>query len=189
MEVLREDHGLILCQRKFTMDFLKEIDSVNLRRVSSPFDCNETPRLDHGSPVSDPTFYRCLIGKLNYLAHTRPDLAYTVQHLSKFMSNPCQPYLDATLRVLRYLLKDPNLGLFMSSSPCFKILAFCDSEWARCPETRRSVFGFYISLGTSPLSWKSKKQASISLSSAKVEYRSMRRVVARSLGWFVFFTI
>ncbi|XP_049405058.1 uncharacterized mitochondrial protein AtMg00810-like [Solanum stenotomum] len=93
-----------------------------------------------------------------------------------------EPHLAAALRVLRYLLKDPSLGLFMFASASFKLMAFCDSDWDTCPNSRRLVSEFYISLGSSPISWKSKKQTSISLSSAEAVYRSMRRVVIE-LTW------
>ncbi|XP_019242426.1 PREDICTED: uncharacterized protein LOC109222537, partial [Nicotiana attenuata] len=155
MEVLREAAGLVLCQRKFTLDLLKEFDSLHYSPVSSPL---------------DPT--------VKLLAKTGEPLP------SNSISDPRKPHLHAALRVLRYLLKDPGLGLFMTASPSFQLIAFCDSDWGTCPDTRKSVSGFFISLGGSPISWKSKKQTSISLSSAEAEYRSMRRAVAE-LTWLV----
>nr|XP_016441991.1 PREDICTED: uncharacterized mitochondrial protein AtMg00810-like [Nicotiana tabacum] len=184
MEVIQETDGLLLSQRKFTLDLLQEFDSLNLSHVSSPLDSSTRLSTHTGEPVKDPTLYRHLLGKLNYLTHTRPDLSFTVQHLSQYMQDSRQPHLDASLRVLRYLLNDPGLGLFMSASSSFKLLAFCDSDWATFPDSRKSVSGFYISLGTSPISWKFKKQTSISLSSAEAEYTSMWRVVAE-LTWLV----
>ncbi|XP_047263809.1 secreted RxLR effector protein 161-like [Capsicum annuum] len=93
------------------------------------------------------------------------------------MNQPSNDHFLVALRVLRYLSSTSNQGLFFSSSPCFELLTFCDADWASCRDSRYSVSGFFISLGGSPIAWKSKKQTSISLSSAEAEYRFMRRLV------------
>lgn len=105
-----------------------------------------------------------------------------VQHLSQFLVKPQVPYMLAAIHVLRYLSYAPDLGILLCSSDDFSLLAYSDSDWAACANSRKFVTGFYIVLGGIPISWKSKKQPSISLSSAEADYRALRKVVAE-LYW------
>jgi len=111
------------------------------------------------------------------------DIAYSVQHLSQFMQTPREPHLKAAYHVLRYLKQDPTLGIFISTTPDFTVSAYCDSDWAACPDSRKSVSGYLVLMGDSPISWKSKEWATMSLSSAEAEYRAVRQVVGE-LVWF-----
>ena len=128
---------------------------------------------DDGNLLEDPTSNRRLIGRLIYLTITQPDLAYAVQNLSQYMDQPRQPHLEAAHRVLRYLKCSPSQGIFFPSSLDFLVKAFCDADWAGFPDTRRSIIGYRVFLGDALISWKSKKQQTISRSSAELEYRPM----------------
>jgi len=98
------------------------------------------------------------------------------------MQTPREPHLKAAYHVLRYLKQDPSLGIFISNTPALSVKAFCDSDWAACLDSRKSVSGYLVLIGDSPISWKSNKQAIVSLSSAEAEYRDVRQVVGE-LVW------
>ncbi|GKU93237.1 hypothetical protein SLEP1_g6845 [Rubroshorea leprosula] len=136
---------------------------------------------DEGRTISNPIQYRRLIGKLIYLTICRPDISYAVHILSQFMQEPKQPHMDAAMRVLRYLKSSPDQGIFLSSTSSLHLSAFCDSDWASCPMTRKSTTGYITMLGNSPISWKTKKQTTVSRSSAEAEYRAMASTVSELL--------
>nr|XP_016434459.1 PREDICTED: uncharacterized mitochondrial protein AtMg00810-like [Nicotiana tabacum] len=135
--------------------------------------------LDKGieSKVSDPlvevTSYQKLIGKLLYLTVTRPDISYALQTLSPFMQTPKKSHMDATICIVRYLKHAPGMGVIMRRRPANALVGFCDSDWAACPISRISVSGYLIKFGDSLISCKSKKQHTVSRSSAEAKYKSM----------------
>ncbi|XP_070032887.1 secreted RxLR effector protein 161-like [Nicotiana tomentosiformis] len=155
---------------------------MDYNNFTSPLDPTVKLKAKEEEALTDPTYYRKLVGKLNFLTNTRLDIAYSVQNLSQFMDDTRQPHLKPVFHLLRYLKTDPTLGIFMSRDTNYTLRAYCDSDWAVCPDSRNSISGYHVLLGSSSVSWKSKKHATISLSSAEVEYRALRKVVGE-LVW------
>lgn len=89
------------------------------------------------------------------------------------MQTPLQDHWDAAMRVLRYLKSSPGQGIVLPKNNDIQLVAFCDSDWASCPITRKSTSGYLMKLGNIPISWKTKKQVTISRSSSEAKYRAM----------------
>lgn len=176
IEVLKNDYGVCMTQRKYCLELLYEYGLLAAKPADTPLpensvlSCVETSK---DKVLSNINNYQKLVGKLIYLTNTRPDISYVVHCLSQHMHKPLQSHLKAALRVLKYLKKSPGLGLQFNKESDLKLKAYADSDWAKCPLTRKSVTGFCVFLGNSLISWKSKKQATLSRSSAEAEYRSM----------------
>ncbi|XP_047268535.1 uncharacterized protein LOC124898714 [Capsicum annuum] len=178
LEVTSHHSGFLINQHKYATDLLEEFNCSHYTPIIAPLDAYVKLTPDMGDPLPDPFIYRRLVGKLNFLQHTRPVISFAVQHLSQFLQHPCVPHMMAGLHVLHYLLHDPAQGIFLPSHSSVDLTAYADSGWAACPLSRRSVTGYYIFFGGCPVSWKNKKQPTIALSSAEAEYRALRKVVA-----------
>ncbi|GAV72783.1 hypothetical protein CFOL_v3_16271 [Cephalotus follicularis] len=131
---------------------------------------------EKGELLHDPKKYRRLVGKLNYLTITRPDISFAVSVVSQFMSAPCTTHWQAVLHIVRYL-KGGHLHIAGYSDPnCLEVTRYSDADWAGCPVDRRSTSGYCVFSWWKPCAWKSKKQSVISRSSAEAEYRAMANV-------------
>nr|XP_016464886.1 PREDICTED: uncharacterized mitochondrial protein AtMg00240-like [Nicotiana tabacum] len=143
---------MIVNRRKFILELLDEYNCSHLSMVSSPLDPLCKLSADSRELSKDPTSYRRIFEKLNCLTHTRPNLSFVVHHLSQFMQQPRTSHFSAALGVIRYLRLDPVQGLFISTDPLLTLLAFCDADWDSCIDSHRSISGFFITLGGSPIS-------------------------------------
>jgi len=117
--------------------------------------------------------YRILLGRLIYLTNTRPDIAFVVHNLSQFIFAPTTHHQQAVSRLLRYFKGTPSEGLYFSHTSSLHLYGYGDSDCETCPTTHKFVTGYSIYLGDTLISWKSKKQPTISRISSEVEYRAL----------------
>jgi len=173
LEVHTYSSGIFLNQQKYTHDLIGLAGLQDSPSVDTPMEVNVKYRSEEGDLLVDPTMFRQLVGSLNYLTITRPDISFAVQQVSQFLQTPRHLHLAAVRRIIRYLRGSPGRGLFFPASYPLHLVAYSDADWAGCPDTRRSVTGWCMFLGDSLISWKSKKQARVSKSSTEFEYRAM----------------
>ena len=158
LEVTSSSDGYYLSQAKYASDLLSKAGVTDNKTVSTPLEFNAklTPLDDE--PISDTTRYRQLVGSLIYLTVTRPDIAHAVGMVSKFMDVPRSVHYATVLRILRYVKGTLYHGLHYSSRSSLEFHTYSDADWAGDPTDRCSITGFCFLLGTSLVSWCSKKQ-------------------------------
>lgn len=180
INVTPNSSGLFLCQQQYALEVLDRADMLNCKPVPTPVDTSSKFSASVGRPLSNPTHYRSLAGALQYLTLTRPDISYAVQQVCLFMHQPRDTHMQLVKRILRYIKGTSHFSiqLYKASSP--HLLAYTDADWAGCPDTRRSTSGFCVFLGQNLVSWSSKRQVTVSRSSAEAEYRGIANCVAET---------
>ncbi|XP_028771958.1 uncharacterized protein LOC114729152 [Neltuma alba] len=120
--------------------------------------CENPDEAAKSKPFENPERYRRLIGKLNYLTMTRPDITYPISVLSQFMVAPTVRQWEALEHVLHYLKGSPGRGILYKNHGHTDIECFCDADHSGSKATRRSTTGYCVFVGGNLVSWKSKKQ-------------------------------
>ncbi|KAL3651407.1 hypothetical protein CASFOL_004409 [Castilleja foliolosa] len=182
IEVKKTSVGMHLSQREYIKKLLVK---AGMDKASScPTPMISSPGLSRydGSPVSDASLYRSVVGALHYVTITRPEICFSVNKVSQFMANPLEPHWKAVKRILRYLGGTVHLGLNLQRPDNLNITGFADSDWASDIDDRRSVSGYCVYLGRNLISWSSKKQHCVSRSSTEAEYRSLAHVTSE-ISW------
>jgi Reverse transcriptase (RNA-dependent DNA polymerase) len=165
IEVTQHDTGLILTQSRYIYSILERAKMTGAKPVSTPMATSPALSKFEGISMSDPLLDRNIIGALQYATISRPDIAFAVNRVSQFMHNPSELHWVAVKRILRYLNGSLDHGLRICASTDNKLYGFSDSDWAGCPDDRKSTTGYLIFLGPNLISWCSKKQPTVARSS------------------------
>ena len=142
----------------------------NCNPASTQMNTNERLVLDDGVEKADEKEFRSIVGGLIYLTHSRPDIMFAVSLISRFMHKPSRQHMGAAKRVLRYIRGTLSFGLRYQKVRNCKLISYTDSDWAGCADDRKSTSGYAHSFGSGVISWASKKQQTIALSSSEAEY-------------------
>jgi hypothetical protein len=134
--VTRSTDGLHLSQRQYALDLLKHAGMAECHVTTTPVDTRAKLSASDSPPVSDSFDYRSIVGALQYLTLTRPDISYDVLQVCLYMHMPREPHLALIKRILRYVKGTLDYGLHTSVSDSCSITAYLDADWAGCPDTR-----------------------------------------------------
>ena len=173
--------GTFISQTKYTQDLLKRFGMKDAKPAKTPMGTDGHTDLNKGGKSVDQKAYRSMIGSLLYLCASRPDIMLSVCMCARFQSDPKECHLVAVKRILRYLVATPCFGLWYPKGSTFDLVGYSDSDYAGCKVDRKSTSGTCQFLGRSLVSWNSKKQTSVALSTAEAEYVAAGQCCAQLL--------
>lgn len=179
----RANKTIYLSQKAYLEKIIKELGQWDAHPNATPIVVNkiDEPSDDYEAPIADVKWYAKAIGCLMYaMMGTRPDIAYAVSYLSRYMKNPTTAHLNAVRRVLRYLKGTLDLKLTYQGN-LHNLTGWTDSDWAGCTQSRRSTAGYIFNIGSGAISWSSKRQSTVALSSCEAEYMGQTQATKEAI--------
>ncbi|XP_019422988.1 PREDICTED: uncharacterized protein LOC109332461 [Lupinus angustifolius] len=167
IEVARSKKGIFLSQRKYVLDLLLETGLLNCKPIDTPMVQNHKLGVYANQVPTNKERYQKLVGKLIYLSHTRPDIAYAISILSQFMHCSSEDHMGAVIRFLCYLKSSLGKGLMFCKNKHLNIDGYTDADWEGNITDRKSTLGYFTFVGGNLVTWRSKKQKVVALSSAE----------------------
>jgi len=170
LKVKQSKDGIFLCQSNYCKEILKKFEMESCKEASTPMLSSYYMDADVAEKRVDQTKFRGLIGSLLYLTTSRPYIMFVVCLCARYQANPKESFLKAAKRILKYLKGTTNVGLWYPSHSPIHLIGYLDYDFAGCKLDQKSTSGTCHLLGSSLISWHSKKQACVALSTAEVEY-------------------
>ena len=193
LKLQRMPVGLFIHQMDYVVKLLKQSNMHDCKSVTTPclpgdkFSKEQSPTTEEGKNAMRLVPYRETIGKLLFLAKsTRPDILFAITSLSRFNSNPGPIHWTGVKRILRYLKGTSDFGILISKQSDVQPQIFSDADWGNDVDTRKSVSGFCLMVGDTVVSYKSKLQKVVSLSTMKSELYALALSVQEAM-WYVSF--
>ncbi|WCJ21124.1 Retrovirus-related Pol polyprotein from transposon RE1 [Euphorbia peplus] len=182
LQIKQSNDGVFINQAKYTREVLKKFGMSDSNVVDIPMDVNKDFDAEEkaGKPVDIKT-YRGMIGSLLYLTASRPDIHFVVCFCARYQANPKEIHDVAVKRILRYLKGTPEASLWYPCSTNFTPVGYTDSDYGRDKLKRVNTYGGCHFLGECLVSWHSKKQTSMALSTVEAEYVAAGSCVSQML--------
>ncbi|KAL3697894.1 hypothetical protein R1sor_011970 [Riccia sorocarpa] len=185
---------LLNCQKSYVLGILDDLDLVDYNPAQTPMESSLDLCTDMHSPMANGALYPEVVEKLLYLTNTRPDISFSVSTVCRFQKAPQLTHLKAVKRIARYLKGSADLGILFKHGDITTVRGFTgtlfpqdeepptlpkldvytDADWAGEKQTQRATCGFLFKSGDSPLSWHSKRQTTVALSSTESEYQALQ---------------
>uniref|UniRef100_A0AAV1VDR1 Integrase catalytic domain-containing protein n=1 Tax=Peronospora matthiolae TaxID=2874970 RepID=A0AAV1VDR1_9STRA len=171
IELVDNDNGIVtMCQRRYVEDVLKRFGMSDCKAVTSPTDISSRLIPSTAATKIDAPFREAVGALMHLMTATRPDIAFAVSYVSRFMENPQVEHWMAVKRILRYLPGTKSHGICFKPDDKINFCGYSDADWAGDHADRKSTSGYAFTLMGAPVSWGSKKQSSVSLSTSEAEY-------------------
>jgi hypothetical protein len=181
----RANRSLTLDQETYTKSILKRFNMEDCNSVVTPLNpgVKLTKRSEDAEQLPvDPNYYQQIVGSLMYLMlGTRPDIAAAVGIVSQFTSDPTREHLKATKHILRYLKGSMDLSLCYDGNNEPNLQGYSDADWGNDPNSRRSISGYIYMLNAGAISWSSKRQPTVALSSTEAEYMALTHATKEAI--------
>jgi len=181
LQIKQTRNGIFLSQTKYALELLKKFDMQDCKSISTPMASALSIYKDETGIEVDGKRYRGMIGSLLYLTTSRPDIMFSVYMCARYQAFPKESHLKIVKRIFRYVSGTTNFGLwYPKGSPCY-LVGFSDSNFVGCKSDRKSTSGTCHLFGNCLISWHSKKQHSVALSTAEAEYVATRSCCSQIL--------
>ncbi|WZY79820.1 hypothetical protein YC2023_026204 [Brassica napus] len=172
LEAERVNDGIFIGQQGYAKRIVDRFGVHQGKVRSTPLDTNIRLKRDEESLLANPRPYRSLVGSLLYLTITRPDIAFAIGLVSRFMQEPRKPHLEAAKKIHKYVKTTLGMGLMYKYNAKVSLHGFTDTDFGGDLDDRKSTLGFVFLCGDTSISWCSKKKATVLLSTTEEEYKA-----------------